>query len=88
VWTDLRRPAGQQYVTLLPAPGGEPGVTVAVHADSQIQVIEAAARVEARLQDRLEVVVREEHLLIRIDGREGWIRGPSDFEAIGLPAAG
>jgi hypothetical protein len=69
-------------------PGGDSSARVPVHADSEVQVLEGAARVQVGMDRNTVVAFRDEHLRIRIDGREGWIRGPVDFEAIGLPGAG
>jgi hypothetical protein len=85
---ELREPQARSYITLLAQPGAANGARVPVHADSRIQVLQAAARVSLRAGGTLDVIVRDEHLRVRIDGREGWIRGPEDFEAIGLQAAG
>jgi hypothetical protein len=81
-------PQARSYITLLASPGVETGARIPVHADSRIQVLQAAARVSLRAGATVDVIVRDEHLRIRIDGREGWIRGPEDFEAIGLQSAG
>jgi hypothetical protein len=88
VTTELRAPAGGEFITLYSVPGDETGSRVPVHLDSAVQVLEAAARITMRSGDVLDVVIRDEHLRVRVDGREGWIRGPEAFEAIGLPAAG
>lgn len=88
VTVNMREPEAGEFITLYAEPGAESGQRVPVHADSDIQVVEAAARVSLRSSDTLDVILRNEHLRIRIDGREGWIRGPEAFEAIGLPAAG
>jgi hypothetical protein len=88
VWTDLRTPPGDGSVTLHAAPLSDVREVVPVLTTSAIEVIEAAAGVSLSYDQRLGVTVRDEFLRVRIDGREGWIRGPEDFEAIGLPGAG
>lgn len=88
VSAEPRAPQHGVFITLHPRPGEDEGQRVPVHADSEVQVLEAAARVGMRAGELLEPVLHEEHLRVRIDGREGWIRGPEAFEAIGLPGAG
>ncbi|HSJ25848.1 MAG TPA: hypothetical protein VK929_14320 [Longimicrobiales bacterium] len=88
VSVDMRDAAVGEYITLYPVPAAESGQRIRIHEDSNIQVLQAAARVSLRAGETLDVVLRDEHLRIRIDGQEGWIRGPESFEAIGLPAAG
>jgi hypothetical protein len=88
VWTDLRTPTSAGSITLYAAPLSDAREVLRVLTTSAIEVIEAAASASLSADQRLGVTVRDEFLRVRIDGREGWIRGPEDFEAIGLPGAG
>jgi hypothetical protein len=88
VWIDLRIPGRDGSITLYAAPLSDAREVVPVLTTSTVEVIEAAASVSLSSDQRLGATVRDEFLRVRIDGREGWIRGPEDFEAIGLPGAG
>lgn len=89
VETYLRKIEEQAVVTLYAVPRAASGEAVTVTPATQVQVLEAAARVTlTRDGPFLRVNADQDWLHVRIDGREGWITSSADFMAVGLPSAG
>jgi hypothetical protein len=73
-------------VALHTAPGVLPSESVRTAPESRVEVLAVAADADLVRGDVVEIVVRDEWLRVRIDGREGWITGAESYETIGLPA--
>ena len=68
---------------------GDP-VEVVVKKDSVVELLEAEGRVRwEESDDQISLAVEEDiWIKVRIDGKEGYLHEPEDFEAVGLPEAG
>jgi len=86
---ELHREEGVTFVRLCPAAGTacEMPERVLVKTDSKIDLLKGRAYVKWTGQ---EISVPEaEHqvwLLVRVDGKEGWIHDNEDFDSLGLPS--
>ncbi|HSW49896.1 MAG TPA: hypothetical protein VLH09_06950 [Bryobacteraceae bacterium] len=78
-------------VRLFPGTDEEAGkpASVQVRKDSVVELLGSEGRVMwEEFDDRIALSVAEDiWLRVRIDGKEGYLRSPEDFEAIGLPEA-
>jgi hypothetical protein len=79
------------YVQLFAATDGDArnGQQVPVRPESQVQIVETRAVVNwtAAEGDRIACSFADVWLHVRIDGKDGWVRGDNDFAALGLPAS-
>ncbi|MFB3777413.1 MAG: hypothetical protein ACE141_07365 [Bryobacteraceae bacterium] len=87
-----RKPVeGATTVRLFPGTDEEAGepASVQVRKDSVVEMLGSEGRVMwEEFDDRIALSVAEDvWLKVRIDGKEGYLHSPEDFEAIGLPEA-
>jgi hypothetical protein len=88
-----RKPAGgEASVRLFPEPDEKAGAPaqVVVRKDSAVELLWAEGRtLWEEFEEHVNLGVSEDMWLkVRIDGKEGYLHTPEDFEAIGLPEAG
>lgn len=75
-------------VELFPAPGAATSDHVQLVAGRTVEVLGGAGRVSFDRSEGMNLVVTDDWLFIRVNGRTGWVHGAETYYALGLPSAG
>jgi hypothetical protein len=75
-------------VELYTAPGAPAPEHILLVVGSTIEVLGGAGRVSFDRGQMLDLVVVDDWLQVRVNGRTGWVHGDETYRALGLPSAG
>ncbi len=86
VEAELRPIEEATTIELFPSPSSPSSERVTIGLDDKVEVLEGAGNVVPGPSSGSET--KGDWLLVRVNGRTGWIHGEATFSAIGLPSAG
>jgi hypothetical protein len=75
-------------IELYSAPGVAAPEHIQLVVGSRIEVLRGAGRVSFDRREGMELVVVDDWLQVRVNGRTGWVHGAETYGALGLPSAG
>jgi hypothetical protein len=75
-------------IELYSAPGVAAPAHIQLVVGSRIEVLGGAGRVSFDRREGMDLVVVDDWLQVRVNGRTGWVHGAETYGALGLPSAG